>query len=387
MSGGSGDFHVLVSGVPFGCQDRRPDDTWLTARQVANLEAVSPRIVLHHVSPDALNDGNVSLPAANAFLVETSGMDQTDPDLPAMVFGPTVTRLISSDLVFIQSCSAGVEHLIPLVPPGLTVCNASGVHANAIAETVIAAILGRAKMLDQRRQDQKARLWRQLPCREVVGSTVCVLGVGRIGTAVARLARALDIHTVGIRRGARGTDHPGTNPPDHRGANAPDHPGTNAPDHPGTNAPDHPGTNAPDHFGTVFSVGDRKAALSQADYLVVACPLTDETRGLIGKEELSALKPGAYLLNVARGAIVDEAALLDALRTGQLSGAFLDAHAQEPLPPDHPLWDMPGVEISPHDSHASQLMGDRHVSLFCENLRRCLSGKPLLNVVDAGRGY
>ncbi|MDQ1378160.1 MAG: hypothetical protein QOE15_2333, partial [Acidimicrobiaceae bacterium] len=278
-----------------------------------------------------------------------------------------VKRMISPDLAFIQSCSAGVEHLIPLVPAGLTVCNASGVHANAIAETVIAAILGRAKMLEQRKQDQMERVWRQLPCREVVGSTVCVLGVGRIGTAVARLAQALDMTTVGIRRGGPAKDHPAT---DQTGA--------------GRSATDRSGA---DHFGAVFGVSDRMEALGQADYLVVACPLTDETRGLIGKEELSALKPGAYLLNVARGAIVDEGALLDALRNGQLSGAFLDAHIQEPLPPDHPLWATPGVDISPHDSHASQLMGDRHVSLFCENLRRHLSDEPLLNVVDAGRGY
>ncbi|MDQ1416342.1 MAG: hypothetical protein QOF81_1955 [Acidimicrobiaceae bacterium] len=369
---GTGAFHVLVSGVPFGCQDRRPDDTWLTAGQVAALEAVSPRVVLHHVAPDVLNENQVSLPTPHAFLVETSGMDQADDDLPAMVFGSAVKRMISPDLAFIQSCSAGVEHLIPLVPAGLTVCNASGVHANAIAETVIAAILGRAKMLEQRKQDQTERVWRQLPCREVVGSTVCVLGVGRIGTAVARLAQALDMTTVGIRRGGPAKDHPATN---RSGA------GRSATDR---SATDRSGA---DHFGAVFGVTDRMDALSQADYLVVACPLTDETRGLIGKEELSALKPGAYLLNVARGAIVDEGALLDALRNGQLSGAFLDAHIQEPLPPDHPLWATPGVDISPHDSHASQLMGDRHVSLFCENLRRHLSDEPLLNVVDAGRGY
>ncbi len=137
----------------------------------------------------------------------------------------------------------------------------------------------------------------------------------------------------------------------------------------------------------MVTVGDRMKALAGADYLVVACPLTDETRGLIGGQELSALNPGAYVANVARGAIVDETALLDALASHRLSGAFLDAFIEEPLPPSHPLWEMPGVEISPHDSHASQLMGDRHVSLFCENLRRCLTGEALINVVDPERGY
>ncbi len=342
------DFDVLVSGVPFGCQDRRPDETWLTGRQIDQLHAVSPRIVLHHIGAPDLNSGRASIPNPKAFLVETSGIDPGYEEMPGFVSGEALKKAITADLHFIQSCSAGVEHLLPLVPPGLPVCNASGVHANAIAETVIGVILARAKMLPQRRQDQEDRVWRQLPCRELVGSTVCILGVGRIGTAVARLARAFEMRTVGLRRG---------------------------------------GGSVADEFDAVYGVTDRMAALRGADYLVVACPLTDETRGLIGEPELSALKPGALLLNVARGAIVDEGALLEILGRGHLSGAFLDAHIEEPLPADHPLWAMPGVDISPHDSHASQLMGDRHVSLFCENLRRCLSEEPLLNVVDARRGY
>jgi phosphoglycerate dehydrogenase-like enzyme len=341
------EFHVLVSGVPFGCQDRRPDETWLTPRQVALIQAVSPRIALRHVSSTELNAGRVSLPDPHAFLVETSGIDAGYEDIPGFVSGDALSRAITPALRFVQSCSAGVEHMMPLLPPGLTVCNASGVHANAIAETAIGAILARAKMFDQRRNDQRALIWRQLPCQEIIGTTICILGVGRIGTAIARLSGAFGMRTVGIRRGPCDADQ----------------------------------------FDRVVAVGDRLDALSGADYLVVACPLTSETRGLIGKEEFSALKDGAYLLNVARGAIVDEDALLDALRSGRLSGAFLDAHIQEPLPPEHPLWGMPGVSVSPHDSHASQLMGDRHVALFCENLRRCLSDEPLLNIVESGRGY
>ncbi|HEX3542358.1 MAG TPA: D-2-hydroxyacid dehydrogenase [Acidimicrobiales bacterium] len=340
-------FHVLVSGVPFACQDRRPDETWMTPRQVAQVEAVSPRIVLHHLSPLDLNAGRVAPPPPHAFLVETAGIDPGYDEMPSFVSGAAFTRMISPDLRFVQSCSAGVEHLMPLVPDGVTVCNASGVHANAIAETAMAVILGRAKMLEQRRHDQAARVWRQLPCREVVGATIAILGVGRIGSAVARLAQAFGMRTIGIRRGIAPAEY----------------------------------------FDTVVGVEDRDDALGDADYLVVACPLTSQTRGLIGAHELSALKEGAFLLNVARGAIVDEAAMLDALGRGWLSGAFLDAHIQEPLPPEHPLWGLPGVFISPHDSHASQLMGDRHISLFCENLRRVLADEPLLNVVEFGRGY
>lgn len=340
-------FHVLVSGVPFACQDRRPDGTWMTPSQIAEVQSVSPRITIHHVSAEDLNTGRVAVPSPNAFLVESSGVDPGYEQMAGFVSGDAFTRMITPELRFIQSCSAGMEHLAPLVPPGVTVCNASGVHANAIAETVMAIILGRAKMLEQRREDQAARVWRQLPCRELVGSAICVLGVGRIGTAVARLAGPFGMRTIGIRRTASSAEH----------------------------------------FDTVVGVEERFDALAAADYLVIACPLTPETEGLIAAAELAALKDGAYLMNVARGAIVDEPSLLQALREGKLSGAFLDAHVQEPLPSGHPLWSLPGVLISPHDSHASQLMGDRHISLFCENLRRCLSGEPLRNVVELGRGY
>ncbi|HEX3426600.1 MAG TPA: D-2-hydroxyacid dehydrogenase [Acidimicrobiales bacterium] len=319
----------------------------MTSSQIAQVRGVSPRIALHHVSAEDMNAGRVAVPSPHAFLVESSGVDAGYEQMSGFVSGDAFTRMITPELRFIQSCSAGMEHLAPLVPPGVTVCNASGVHANAIAETVMAVILGRAKMLEQRREDQAARLWRQLPCRELVGSTISILGVGRIGTAVARLARAFGMRTIGIRRSPSNAEH----------------------------------------FDTVVGVDDRFDALAAADYLVIACPLTAETQGLIGAAEFAALKDGAYLMNVARGAIVDEPCLLQALRGERLSGAFLDAHVQEPLPSDHPLWSLPGVFISPHDSHASQLMGDRHISLFCENLRRCLSGEPLRNIVELGRGY
>ncbi len=196
----TGDFHVLVSGVPFACQDRRADETWLTPRQIDAIQAVSPRIALCHVSSTELNRGRISVPTPNAFLVESSGTDQGYEEMPGFVSGTALTRMITPNLRFLQSCSAGIEHLVPLLPPGLPVCNASGVHANAIAETVMAVILSRAKMLGQRREDQKAKIWRQLPCQEVVGTTMCILGVGGIGSAVARLAQAFEMRTIGIRR-------------------------------------------------------------------------------------------------------------------------------------------------------------------------------------------
>lgn len=340
-------FHVVVSGIPYGCQDALPDGTWLTPSQRRQIQAVSPRIELHHLPAALLNETDVELPPPHALLVETSGTQTEWEDLPGVLFGQPLRRLITPQLRFLQSASAGVEQIIGLVPPDIVLCNASGVHANAIAETVIAAILNRAKLFPQRWEAQRQRRWEQLPCREIVGSTMCVVGTGRIGTAVARLAQAFGVRTRGVHRSS---------------------------------------TPAP-FFDDVVDVDQLTVALEGTDYLVIACPLTPATRGLIGAAELAALRPGATLINVARGAIVDETRMLDALRSGQLGGAFLDAHVQEPLPPDHPLWTMDSVNVLPHDSHASQLMGDNHVALFCQNLERCLADTDLLNVVNVSRGY
>jgi len=342
-----GKFKVLVCGLPYGCQDARSDGTWLTDAQRTRIEGVSPDIELYHLPAADLNSGSREAPVPNALLVETSGAEPSWENLPGVLFGQPLQRLFNPGLRFIQSASAGVEHLVPLLPPDVVLCNASGVHANAIAETVLAVILGRAKMLAQRREDQNQRLWRQLPCREISGSQMCILGTGHIGTEVARLAQAFDMTTTGVRRSP---------------------------------------TPAP-NFDRVVDTSQLLDASRGADFLVIACPLTPQTRGLIGSAELAALPQGSVVVNVARGAIIDEGALVEALSSGHLGGAFLDAHVQEPLPPDHPFWSMATVDITPHDSHASQLMGDRHVALFCDNLDRSLRGRELRNVIDASRGY
>lgn len=342
-----GNFRVLVCGVPYGCQDARPDGTWLTDAQRDMIRRVSPDIELHHLPAAVLNSASQDVPPPNAMFVETSGADPTWEDLPGVLFAQPLQRLVTAELRFLQSASAGVEHLVPLIPPEVVVCNASGVHANAIAETVIGVLLGRAKLLAQRREDQDNRVWRQLPCREIAGDRICILGTGHIGTEVARLAQAFGMKTTGVRRSAEPAPF----------------------------------------FDSVLDPSRLVDALQTTNVLVVACPLTPETRGIIGARELKAMPEGSIVVNVARGAIIDEDALIEVLSSGRLGGAFLDAHIQEPLPDDHPLWTMPNVDITPHDSHASQLMGDRHVALFCDNLERALSSRPLRNVVNLARGY
>jgi phosphoglycerate dehydrogenase-like enzyme len=341
------DVNVLVAGVPYGYQGDYADGTWLTDAMASRIRDVSPRIRLEHLSAYAMNAGQQPSRPPHAMLVETSGTDRSWDALPAILFGPALAPAITPQLRLLQSASAGVEQLLGMVPAEVTLCNASGVHSAAIAETVLASILVDAKMLYQRRRDQAERAWRQLPCRELRGSVMVVLGTGRIGTATARLARTFGMRTIGVRRQA---------------ATAPE-------------------------FDQVVSTAELLDVLPKADYLVIACPLTPETRGLIDAGAFAALKDGAYLANVARGAIVDEKALIETLREGRLSGAFLDSHVDEPLHPDNPLWDMPGVDVSPHDSHSSQLLGDNHVDLFCDNLRRLVDGREFVNVVDRSLGY
>lgn len=341
------ELNVVVAGVPYGYQGDYSDGRWLTEQHIARIEGCDPNIRLEHPSVDDLNAGYLVERKPHAVLVECSGTEPSWETLPAILFQSGFHQLLTPELRLVQSCSAGIEQIATLIPDGVALCNASGVHAPAIAEAVIASILVQAKLLYQRRTEQRARNWTQLPARELAGTTMCVVGTGHIGTAIGALAQALGMTTIGVRR----------NPVPARG------------------------------FDSTVGLDGLDDALSRADYLVIACPLTADTRGLIDARRFARLPAGAYLVNVSRGAVVDEEAMIDAFQRGQLSGGFLDCHVHEPLPDDHPLWDMPGVDISPHDSHASNLLGDRQVDLFCLNLQRLIRGEPLINVVDTTLGY
>ncbi|MGE2832626.1 D-2-hydroxyacid dehydrogenase [Mycobacterium sp. SMC-4] len=341
------ELNVVVAGVPYGYQGDYSDGRWLTDEHIAQIEGCGPMVRLEHPSVDDLNAGYLVGRKPHAVLVECSGTLKSWESLPAILFESAFHGFLSPELRLVQSCSAGVEQIAGLIPDGVTLCNASGVHAPAIAETVIAAILVHAKLIYRRRAEQRARRWTQLPARELAGTTMCVIGTGHIGSAVAALAQALGMTTVGVRR------HPVPTP----------------------------------GFDVTVGPAGLDDALSRADYLVIACPLTADTEGLLTADKFARLPRGAYLANVSRGAVVDEAAMIEAFEQGRLSGGFLDCHVHEPLPDDSPLWDMPGVDISPHDSHASNLLGDRQVELFCRNLKHLIHGEPLVNVVDTTLGY
>lgn len=254
-------------------------------------------------------------------------------------------------LKWIQSLSVGVETLVtlPQVQSGeLLLASARGVNAEPIAEQVLAYILSFARNLPAAIRAQARGTWERRFGRslEVAGSTLGLLGLGAIAEAVAWRARGLGMRVIGTRR-----------------------------------RPEQP---LP---ANVDALTDLDGVLSSADYVVVCLPLTPETRGLLGAERLARFKPGALLINVSRGPIVDEDALAAAIEAGHLGGAALDVFATEPLPESSPLWRLPQVIITPHVAADSPHTMRRTMALFADNLLRFSRGEPLLHLVDKHLGY
>ncbi len=263
----------------------------------------------------------------------------------------TLDHLIATipDLRWIHTISAGVDHLLSptLRESDVVLTNASGVFDIPIAETVLAYMLAVVKRLPEFLDQQKDHRWKTLDLRELHGLTLGIVGLGSIGSQVARLCRPFGMRILGLRRNPRPSP-------------------------------------VADEVLPHTRLHD---LLGRSDFVLISIPLTDETRGLIGREELAAIKPDGWLINIARGQIVDQEALIEALREGSIGGACLDALAQEPLPEDSPLWDFPNVIITPHNSWSSPHIQEREIELFLENLRRYVAGEPLLNVVDKEIGY
>ena len=257
----------------------------------------------------------------------------------------------------VHSTAASVTHVLfpELVESDVTVTNARGLHADAMAEHTLGVLLSFARNLHRSRDDQHARhwspetLWRERPG---IGShartTLGLVGLGQVGSAIASRARALGVRVIAVRR------HPAA---------------------------------APEPAHEQWPVARLGELLETADWLVLAAPHTRETERLIGAAELARMKPGARLVNLGRGALVDEAALLEALRTRRLAGAALDVFDHEPLPPEHPFWAMPEVILTPHTSGLGPRYWERALEQFTDNLRRFVAGEPLLNVVDKRAGY
>ncbi len=258
------------------------------------------------------------------------------------------------NLRWMQQWGAGADWLMndpEAVAHPFVLTNASGIHAIPISEHILALMLALARHLPEVIRRQPSHEWRRPDrqrVRELAGSTAVVIGLGAIGGRTARLLHAHDVHVIGVRRNpsvpAQGVER-------------------------------------------LVGPDELLAVLPEADWVVITAPLTPETRHLIGARELAATKPTACIINIGRGAIIDQEALIAALRAGRLGGAGLDVTTPEPLPADAPLWDLDNVIISPHYSGSTPAYEERAFALFEENLRRYLVGEPLINVVDKHLAY
>jgi phosphoglycerate dehydrogenase-like enzyme len=264
---------------------------------------------------------------------------------------------IAKKLKWIHSPAAAVHQLMypELVRSNVILTNSTGVHGPVVAEHAIAVVLALAKRLPQAMHYQAQKIWAQELLwnehprpREIAGATVLVVGMGGIGREFAVRAKALGMKVVAVRE----------NPA--KGAGPAD---------------------------AVYGAEKIDELLPQADFVLLCTPVTPTTTSIINKERLGRMKFGAYLINVARGPLIDDAALIEALRQQRIAGAALDVFAEEPLPPESPFWSLENVLITPHTAAVTEKLWERHYDLIVENLNRFLAGKPLLNEVDKSRGY
>lgn len=266
---------------------------------------------------------------------------------------PPVERLPAAGrLRWIQLISAGVpQELCPVAQhQGITVTNLAGLYGASIAEHAVALMVMLARHLQVAVRQQQERRWDRDLARgmsDLQGKTLAVVGLGSIGRGIARLGRAYGMRVLGCRRTHRPTAD----------------------------------------VDRVYPTRDLRAMLGEADYVAVALPLTRHTDGLLGPAEFAAMKHGAVYINVSRGGVAREPALLDALRSGQVAAAGLDVFATEPLPPDHPLWAMPQVVITPHYAGDVVNFSPRPAERFQRNLRAWLNNQELEGRVDLEWGY
>jgi phosphoglycerate dehydrogenase-like enzyme len=280
-------------------------------------------------------------PAADAIFVCSMGRKLVEPVLE-----------LAPKLRWIHSRSAGVEYLMfpAVMESAAPLTNARGVFSASLGEFVMAAVLFFAKDFPRMRRSQAARTWDPFDVDWAQGRTMGIVGYGDIGRASAQRARAFGMRVLALRRNLEAARQ--------------------------------------DPLVDEAIPLDRKAELmAQSDYVVVAAPLTPETRGLVGAADIAAMKPSAVLVNVGRGPIVDEEALLSALQHGRIRGAALDVFTTEPLPSEHAFYGLDNVLLSPHCADNTPGWLEGAMRFFLENLERFRSGQPLLNLVDKGRGY
>lgn len=263
----------------------------------------------------------------------------------------------AKNLKWIHSTATAVHALMSpeLRASDIVVTNARNVHGPVVAEHALALVFALAKRLPQARRYQQQKYWAQqdlwdssFPPRELGGATMAIVGLGGIGRPLAKMAKAIGMRVIGVR------EHP---------------------------------EQPCGGVDTIYGFAELDQALCQADFVILTVPVTPTTDRLMNTARLACLKPDAYLVNVGRGVLIDEAALVDTLQKHSIAGAALDVTTVEPLPADSPLWGLENVLITPHIASLTDKMWERHYAAFTENLKRFMKGEPLLWMVDKEKGY
>ncbi|MBI5878112.1 MAG: D-2-hydroxyacid dehydrogenase [Chloroflexi bacterium] len=308
------------------------------------LPVLAPKIAA--VAPDMQW---VPIPASGALPPEAAGADifYYNYAFPRDIVASVIRSV--PGLRWIHAINAGVDHLLcpELVASDILFTNSVGAHAVSISESVIGMLLFTVKRFGGHWDAQKEHRWGRVPKDELHARTLGIIGLGHVGLELARLAKAFEMRVLATRR----TPQPAPN------------------------------------VDAVWGSDSLPRLLAESDFVVMCAALTPETRGMMGERELRQMKPSAYFVNIARGALVDENALVRALREGWIAGACLDAFVHEPLPPEHPFWTLPNCFVTPHSSANTPQLTARALDIFVENVRRYRAGEPLLNVVDKRRGY
>jgi phosphoglycerate dehydrogenase-like enzyme len=271
-------------------------------------------------------------------------------------------------LKWVQLLSAGADHAMgALNSASIPMTTASGIHATPIAEYTITSMLAYAHKFHLMIRAQLRHDWLRSggfrgSIEELSGKTLGIIGYGSIGRETARLAKALEMRVLALKRDPATRRDPGWCPV---------------------------GLGDPDGVipGKFYGPEQREEILRESDYLTVTLPLTEHTRRFIGTREIAAMRPGAFIVNIGRGEVIDENALIEALKARKIGGAGLDVFETEPLPKESPLWDLESVILTPHMSGANRGYMDKACELFADNLRRFNAGQPLLNTVDRRLGY
>jgi len=271
------------------------------------------------------------------------------PEAELLIAGslPAGTAALAGRLRWVHALGAGVDALLPELPAGAQLMRVTGVHEATMCEHAWALILALTRQLAVAVAQQDLQVWRRFPAASLAGRTLAVLGLGAVGGRIAAVGAAFGMRVIGTRRSGRPV----------------------------------PGV------AELYPPTATREAIAAADVVVVTLPLTSATRGLLGAEMLAAMRPGARLVVIGRGGVIDEDALVARLRSGALAGAALDVTASEPLPPGSPLWGAPNLLLTPHMAGWNPDHGRRVAAVIAANLDRRDRGLAPLGLVDRARGY